>query len=249
MSVKVDLSQVGAFRFVSPEARQNLAQISKIVEKKQGEAILIHDEPVPGIYIVIEGEVGVYPPGLSNPLINMGTMASFGEMSFLEKTRASATIRAETPRALLVMILQQELALLIDKDPSLGQALYKGIATNLSQKLRLTTDRIAHELGAGRQILLSLSSDEVAVSLASLPAEVTKQNDLIIEGLKSCAKLTEEISKQVPGKSESLTKLQGFLGETKDTCLSYYPKLAQQMTVVIDFVRRMEKFILRITHD
>lgn len=245
----MDLSQVGAFRFVSPQARQELAHISKLVEKKQGDAILIHGEPVPGIYIVIEGEVGVYPPGLPNPLVNMGTMASFGEMSFLEKTQASATIRVETPKAILVMILQQELAQLLDKDPSLGQALYKGIATNLSQKLRQTTDRIAQELGAGRQILLSLSSDEIAVSLASLPAEVTRQNDNIIEGLKNAAKLTEEISKQAPVKPESLGKLQGILGDSKNTCLTYYPKLAQQMAVVIEFVRRMEKFILRITHD
>lgn len=249
MSIKIDLSQVGAFRFVLPESRKDLSQLTKVIEKKMGEAILIHNEPVPGIYIVAEGEVGVYPPGLASPLLTMGPMSSFGEMSFLEKTLASATIRSESPKTTLVMLPHHELSTLIEEKHNLGKAIYQGIATSLSQKLRTTTERIARELGSGRQILLSLSSSEISTSLDSIPTQVSKQNDFIIDNIKTSAQLVEEITKSLPQKNEQLQALQSSLQKTKEACLTHYPKWTHQMTVMIDFVRRMEKFILRMTHD
>ena len=51
MSVKIDLTQVGAFRFILPEFRHDLSQISKILEKKQGEVLLMHGEPVAGFIL------------------------------------------------------------------------------------------------------------------------------------------------------------------------------------------------------
>lgn len=249
MSVKIDLTQVGAFRFIPPEFRNDLSQISKIVEKKQGEVLLMHREPVVGIYIVAEGEVGVYPPGLSSPLLTMGAMSSFGEMSFLEKADASATIRTESPKATFVVVLHQDLRDLIQANPTIGMALFRGIATNLSQKLRATTDRVAQELGAGRQILLSLSNADISGSLERLPLEVSKQNDQIINTIKTSAQILEDLAKTQPAKNDQIQKLQTSIMASKEACLTYYPKLAHQMAVIVDFVKRMEKFILRVAQD
>jgi CRP-like cAMP-binding protein len=249
VSVKIDLTQVGAFRFILPEFRHDLSQISKILEKKQGEVLLMHGEPVAGIYIVAEGEGGVYAPGLSAPLLTMGAMSSFGEMSFLEKADASATIRTESAKATFVVILHQDLRALIETNSMIGMALFKGISTNLSQKLRTTTERVAQELGAGRQILLSLSNSDISESLESLPMVVSKQNDHIINTIKTSAQILEDLAKNLPSKSEHIQKLQNSIMATKDACLTYYPKLAHQMAVIVDFVRRMERFIQRVAQE
>ena len=245
--MSIDLGQVGAFRFVLPEFRRAFAQLTKIVEKTQGETILLFKEPVPGIYIVADGEVGIYPPGSSTPLVTMGPMSSFGEMSFLENSPASATIRSETPRAVLLLLLHEELKQLMEKNHHIAKDFYRGIATNLSQKLRNTTERMGQELGSGREILLSLSTVDQPPTLEGLPLEASKQNDLIINSIKISAQLAEDISKGLPTKHDQLIKLQASLMATKEACLTYYPKLAHQVAVIIDFVRRMDKFVLRMT--
>src|SRR5256885_2258478 len=97
MTLKLALRTVPIFQFVAAEHMPELARIAKVVEKSRGEAVLLHGETVPGIYIVAEGAAGVYPPGAKQPLVTLGVGGAFGEMAFLEHAKASATIRIEAP--------------------------------------------------------------------------------------------------------------------------------------------------------
>lgn len=171
MTIKLALTSVPVFQFVSPAASVKLGQVAKIVEKEPGGAILLNGESVPGIYIVGVGKVGVYPPAATKPLALLSEGASFGEMSFLEKSKASATIRAEAKGTKLLLLTHADLDALVDGDAELGRALFRGMALTLSQKLRNTNDRITAELKAGRKLIADLSADGVMDDLKSLPSD------------------------------------------------------------------------------
>jgi CRP-like cAMP-binding protein len=168
VTIKLALTSVPVFQFVSPAASAKLGQVAKIVEKDPGGAILLNGEAVPGIYIVGTGKVGVYPPAATKPLAILREGASFGEMSFLEKSKASATIRVEAKGTKLLLLTHADLTALVEGDAELGRALFRGMALTLSQKLRNTNDRITAELKAGRKLIDELSDELSADGMGDL---------------------------------------------------------------------------------
>jgi CRP-like cAMP-binding protein len=250
MSIKLQLHSVPVFQFVSQEQVITLGGVAKAIEKGRSEAFLLAGETVPGIYVVAEGRVGVYPPGTTRPLVTLGTGESFGEMSFLEKSKASATIRAEESGTKVAVLLQTDLAHICEQDPELGRALYHGMALTLSSKLRTTTEKIARELQVGRKLLQDLArEDHTPHDLTGLAAEVVKANDQVIGTLDASVKIVENVSRKVPEKAGTLGDLELKLSDVKHRCQDFYPRLARQIAAITNFVKSMEEFILHSTRD
>ncbi len=250
MTIKLSLRTVPVFQFVSQEHTVKLAGIAKVVEKGRSDAVLLHGETVLGIYIVGEGRVGVYPPGTTRPLVHLGVGESFGEMSFLEKSKASATIRAEEPGTKLVVLLQADLNHMCTEDPDLGRALFQGMALTLSQKLRTTTDKVAKELRVGRKLLADLAHDDDTTSnLTGLSAEVGRQNDRVLGGLDNSIRLVEEMMRKMPERAGTLGEVELRVVEVRALCQDFYPRLAKQIAAITNFIRSMEDFILHSARD
>ena len=138
------------------------AKVIKL-EKKPGDAIALLGEQVAGIYWVRSGKVGVYPPGANRAFTFLGKGSAFGEMSFLDGSKASATIRIEDSGTEIAMINHAQLRQLINDSSSIGNSIYRGIAESLAEKLRATNMKISAEISATRQNLAgsgSLSGSE-----------------------------------------------------------------------------------------
>lgn len=250
MPIKMALRAVPVFQFISQEQVIKLGGVAKAIEKGRAEAVLLHGETVPGIYIVGEGKVGVYPPGTTRPLVSLGTGESFGEMSFLEKTKASVTIRAEENGTKLAVLLQADLAQMCNEDPELGRALYHGMALTLSQKLRTTTDKIARELQVGRKLLMDLArEDQSAVNLTGLAAEVMRYSEKVVGNVDAASKLVEDVSRKFPEKAGTFGDIEMRLAEVKTQCTDFYPRLSKQIAAITNFIKSMEDFILHSTRD
>lgn len=241
VTIKLSLTSVPVFQFIVGDAAKRLAKVAKVIEKGQHDAVLMHGENVPGIYIVAEGSVGVYPPGATRPLVTLPVGASFGEMSFLERSKASATIRAEVKGTKLVFLHQGELAALVDGDAELGRALYQGMALTLSQKLRTTTDRIAVELAAGRKLLQDLNTD--AGEVVPVPDDLVRQNQQIADGLEKARRVLDEQIRKAPDKAASLQEATLAISEAKGRCAEFFPRLSRHVGVLSAFVKKMEDFI------
>ncbi len=130
---------------------------SKVIklDKKLGDAIALSGEPVAGIYWVVSGQVGVYPPGADKAFAFLERGSAFGEMSFLDRSKASATIRIEKTGTEIAMITHVVLHQLIKDSLSIGHSIYRGIAESLAEKLRVTNSKIAAEISTTRESLAS----------------------------------------------------------------------------------------------
>jgi CRP/FNR family cyclic AMP-dependent transcriptional regulator len=70
---------------------------------------------------------------------------SIGEMSVIDKTPRSATVKAKT-KATLVALSAEGFDLILDQYPKIGIKILKGISRLLSQNLRKTSSRLADHL-------------------------------------------------------------------------------------------------------
>lgn len=245
MVLKLSLTSVPGFQYVSEEDAVRLSSIAKVVVRNKGDSVLLSGERVSAIYIVAEGAVGVYQSGVAKPIAELGAGQCFGEMSFIDSSRASATIRAMTTGTTLIMLRQDELQSVSKDNPELRSALYQGIALTLAQKLRNTTAKITERLAVGRNLLEQLGSAETLekVDIQSLPKEIIRQNTVVMDGMNEVVRALEAIGKKIPERSASLKEVTLDLIETKDQCEKFFLNMSRHVAAISVFLTGMEEFI------
>lgn len=153
MAVKLKLSEISLFQFVTKEDAEKLSPIAKIISKNKGDLVLIYGEEVPGIFLVAEGKVGVYAEKTEIKIAEIEAGGSVGEMSFVDSAKASATIRCETDNTKIIFFKRDEFELLLKKEPLIASAIFNGISYTLSQRLRDTNNNITSELASGMKLI------------------------------------------------------------------------------------------------
>ena len=241
MTVTLALASVPIFQFVPQEMLKRLGTLAKIIEKNAGDAVLMHGEPVLGIYVVGEGAVGVYPPRATRALLSLASGGSFGEMSFLERSHASATIRAEQAQTKLALFPQAALALLVDADPALGRYLYQGLAVSLSQKLRATTDRITQLIDQARRLVdRRVGVSDALSDLLDLPRDLAAQRETADAALARARALLDELIERHPEKAGSLHELGLILDEMRGGTRRFYPDATERSRALVAIVLGLE---------
>lgn len=245
MVLKLSLTSVPGFQYVSEADAKKLSSIAKIVVRNKGDSVLLGGERVSAIYIVAEGTVGVFQTGVHKPIAELGPGQCFGEMSFIESSRASATIRAMAVGTTLVVLRQDDLQLISKDNPELRAALYQGIALTLSQKLRLTTEKISKELAVGRTLLEQLGSSDTMekIDIQSMPKEIVRQNTVVMDGLNDVVRALEAISAKIPERSASINATAMDLIATKDQCERFFLNMSRHVSAISVFLTGMEEFI------
>jgi CRP-like cAMP-binding protein len=120
-----------------------LRQIDRLVHRRQykdGEVIFWEGEPGVGMYVVQEGEVGIFRDFTKRGQRELARLRPgdfFGEMALLEDDCRSATAVARGETRLLSLI-HADLFDLISRKPQLGVKLLSTLANMLARRLRLT---------------------------------------------------------------------------------------------------------------
>ena len=248
---KLALTSVQVFQFLTPIQVKRLLHYGKTVERRARDILVMAGEPVLAIYVIGEGAVGVYPPGTQEPIVRLTSGQSFGEMSFIDATKASATIRVEEEGAKLMLVLHTDLATIIADDPSFGLAFYHGMSLALSQNLRRTTAKIAEEIRAGQQLLDELTSEGngVAFDINLLPVDLNNHNQKVLATLEEAAGLSQGLITKCPQEVLEATRLQSKIDEAKQHYLKFYPKLARQMQMIAQFIANIETSLIHAGRD
>src|SRR5712692_6270234 len=121
---------VGAIPFFSDLTDHELELIGplcRVQEGQEGDYLIHEGVRVPCIYFLLSGKIGVYKKDKEGKpvwLASLGKGFLFGELSFVDKGPASASIRAGSPFQALT-INQEALDRLLDSQPSLGYKMFK----------------------------------------------------------------------------------------------------------------------------
>jgi len=117
-----------------------LAQISRLQEVEPGQLLIEEGSPGEDIYVLGEGRLSVdvqlpLPPQERMELYTGKRGEIFGEISFLDGSPRSASVRAKT-RATVLVIDGKRLKELMERDLRLNSAILHNLALVLCSRLR-----------------------------------------------------------------------------------------------------------------
>lgn len=124
-----------------------LAALTKHLSfQKVGQDKILFNEGDKGDYIcfVVDGRLDVIKKTFTDEEIIINTLSkgqSFGEMSIIESSPRSATVKA-TAKTEMVCLSRQDFDQILENHSTIGTKILKGISLLLSRKLRQTSSRL-----------------------------------------------------------------------------------------------------------
>ncbi len=134
------LRHIPLFAGLSKGELKEIERLIHLRRYKSGEVIFWEDEPGVGMYVVHQGEVGIYKAygtAEQRQLAHLQTGDFFGEMALLEDESRSATAVALTDSHLLGLF-HPDMFDLFARKPQLGIKLLAALAGMLAKRLRKT---------------------------------------------------------------------------------------------------------------
>ncbi|RZA23287.1 MAG: cyclic nucleotide-binding domain-containing protein, partial [Proteobacteria bacterium] len=206
MPTTIDFNEIPIFAFFGPDARRALAGAFRPQIKLKGERILTFGRPVPGIFIIVEGEVDVRLPSVAMPVAHLTRGQCFGEMSLLDTLTldASADVVVASESVKLFFCSIDDFGEILKTVDESASAFYRGAALQLSSRLRLLNTRIDHELNLGETMLSQIVQEsQVNEHLAKAKSEIEETGQHVVEKLITIMPLLDRIRKEHPSFKEA----------------------------------------------
>jgi len=137
------LESAPLFAGLDSEELAALAEIALEKEFAQGEIIFEEGQSAHHLYVVVQGKVEVFRRADSHeyPVVTLGEEECFGEMSILEDTSRSASVRALEPTRVLKIDRESFRELIIER-PQIAFAIFKIISGRL-RHMNLEIEHVA----------------------------------------------------------------------------------------------------------
>ena len=126
------------------------AEYLQLVEIDAGKTLFKEGEKGDCVYFVVDGELDVIKEAVGGPKVGIDRVVistltrgrSIGEMSVIDGTPRSATVKARTHSTLAGLPLEG-FNFICDKHPRIGVKILKGVSRLLSMNMRKTSSRLA----------------------------------------------------------------------------------------------------------
>ncbi len=152
-NIRQFLKNIPLFAKLSKRELRDIEQLIHRRQYKNSEVVFWQNEPGVGMYIVQNGEVGVfadYATPEQKQLATLGQGDFFGEMALLEDDNRSASAVALC-ECQLIGIFHPDLFDLFERKPELGIKVLATLGNMLAQRLRKTNLEMQELSKAGRQ--------------------------------------------------------------------------------------------------
>ncbi|RJR40816.1 MAG: cyclic nucleotide-binding domain-containing protein [Desulfobacteraceae bacterium] len=142
------LINIPMFDSLSTEELRIVATHMNFMDLNPGEILFKEGEKGDYVCFVAEGSLDVVKKSGKGHFVTLATLTrgrSIGEMAVIDEFPRSATVRACTTAA-LVILTRKGFEVILEKHPGIGVKILKGISRLLSQNLRKTSSRLADYL-------------------------------------------------------------------------------------------------------
>lgn len=149
------LSSIYLFSQLTDPELEQVGAIAHTQHFAGSERIFDQGDRADALYVIKFGSVQIRYSSREDDsatiLRTLGSGAHFGEMSFIEEEKRSASATALEPSELII-IEYTRLAKLLDADPSIAVKFYRSVARYLSGRLRRTTTDLGFARERGSRI-------------------------------------------------------------------------------------------------
>lgn len=139
------LINIPMFDALQPEELSLVAGEMNFMDLHPGEILFREGEKGEYVCFVAEGSVEVLKKSGKGHYVTLATLSkgrSLGEMAVIDDFPRSATVRARTSAALLILT-RKGFDRILEQHPAIGIKVLKGLSRLLSQNMRRTSSRLA----------------------------------------------------------------------------------------------------------
>lgn len=139
------LVSIPMFDSLGPDELRVVSAQMNFVDLRPGEILFKEGDKGDYVCFVAEGSLDVVKKSKKGHDANLATLTkgrSIGEMAMIDDFPRSATVRARTAAA-LVLLTRKGFDRILEEQPAIGIKLLKGISRLLSQNMRKTSSRLA----------------------------------------------------------------------------------------------------------
>jgi CRP/FNR family transcriptional regulator, cyclic AMP receptor protein len=149
--MKDTLKNLLFFSYLSPEQMDQIMAYFETLELNAGEVLFEEGDKGDYVCFIISGSLEVVKmttwQNFTTVIATLYEGSCIGEMSLIDHSPRSATIRADEDTKLAILT-QRAFDVMVGSEPELGVNILKGVAQTLSDNLRSTTDKLADEVAA-----------------------------------------------------------------------------------------------------
>lgn len=243
MPSQIEFREIPIFRYFEADARQHLINTFVRLIKRRGEQLLTFGQDVPGIYIIVEGEVAVTVPKIEQHLALLHRGQSFGEMSLIEKgEKASANIIVASAEVKLVFCSAADFQKLLQNVEGCSHAFYKGAAHLLSARLRNVNTHISEEIAAGQRLIVSmLSQSDLGRHLSITKSEVNRTGDAVVGKLMQIMPTVNTLLEKYPTAQTLIQELRSRLEEIFLIDAQNFDRISQQLDMILQHFENLRR--------
>ncbi|MCA9792949.1 MAG: Flp pilus assembly complex ATPase component TadA [Candidatus Eremiobacteraeota bacterium] len=129
------------FGQLEPAQLEAIAKVTRLIEYAAGDEIVRQGDNGQELFIVVDGKVTVFVEdkslGVAQPILSLGQLQSFGEMSLLTDCPRSATIRADVD-TICISLARASFDSILEQLPRVAVHVSRYLAGRLYQQIELT---------------------------------------------------------------------------------------------------------------
>ncbi len=182
------LGKIEMFSELSDDEIAVIINYMSLYELKAGETLFEEGDIGQYVCFVVEGRVEILKKSVTGTKIVITTLGqgySIGEMSMIDRTPRSATVRAKTDVTLAVLA-QSGFKLILEKHPYIGIKILIGFSRFLSENMRKTSAR----LNAYTHLLATVCSQTGQKFPHDVDKYLRKDEEKLVEETRSISSLS-----------------------------------------------------------
>ena len=182
------LGKIEMFSELSDDEIAVIINYMSLYELKRGEVLFEEGDIGQYVCFVVEGRVEILKKSVSGAPIVITTLGqgySIGEMSMIDRTPRSATVRAKTDVTLAVLA-QSGFKLILEKHPYIGIKILIGFSRFLSENMRKTSAR----LNAYTHLLATICN-QTGQKIPDIDKHLRRDGEQLVEETRSISALGE----------------------------------------------------------
>ncbi|MBC7661600.1 MAG: cyclic nucleotide-binding domain-containing protein [Chitinophagaceae bacterium] len=244
MPCSIDFREIPIFAYFGSDARKALAAVFSRQIRNEGETIIAFGRPVPGISIIVEGEVHIKLPHITEPVATLSRGQCCGEMSLLGESAedASADVVVSSPTAKLLFCSIADFHQILVQIPDSAPAFYRGSAVQLASRLRLFNQRLDQVLEIGQGMLSKvIQSSEVEKKISVTKSALDSTGESVVNKLMEIMPYFDALIHEHPATKPQIDILRERIENVFLVDAQNFDRISQQLNQIQQHFENMRR--------
>lgn len=243
MAVAISIKDIAIFKYLPAPLLQELKEEFKQIVLGKYEKFVNYGQEMPGLYLVVEGNVEVFTENFQELLTTLNPGATIGEMSLIANDNlASASLCGGEKGAKLYGCDKTLFETKILSDEKLAYCFFKGASELMADRLHRTNLVVRERIETAKNSIKAIMQDYVIINrIAGVMGTVDDMGCDIVEILGGSVHRLEEFIAQNPSIDTSSVKLaKGVIEKVILEDMQEIDKTSQKLGMILQFLENIQ---------